>query len=241
MNIGTYTLINYNSLHYTWILENWWFPFLHVIPKAVVSKLLANKSTLQKLWLQITKIHQCLTGRTYIFFFLCLRDKNISWLISYTNLKLWSESQYLKEFGPLIFVRFCSCDNLVLFLLQKTIYWFVEYTMGISHYIYWTLVSKTLRIWSVWRRSTYRRHHNAWDVPTFLTSNTTMVYVGDAVIYTSTARQILIPCSMRQVFVSDYNMVCSALFLQRALYTVHCTNIMHSRKPSFVITPAVFS
>ena len=38
-----------------------------------------------------------------------------------------------------------------------------------------------------------------------------------------------------------YNMVCSALCLQRALYTVHCTNIMHSRKPSFVITPAVFS
>ena len=34
-----------------------------------------------------------------------------------------------------------------------------------------------------------------------------------------------------------YNMVCSALFLQRALYTVHCTNIMHSTKPSFVITP----
>ena len=29
-----------------------------------------------------------------------------------------------------------------------------------------------------------------------------------------------------------YNMVCSALFLQRAFY-----NIMHSRKPSFVITP----
>ena len=41
--------------------------------------------------------------------------------------------------------------------------------------------------------------------------------------------------------VLNYNMVCSALFLQRALYTVHCTNIMHSRKPSFVITPAVFS
>ena len=40
---------------------------------------------------------------------------------------------------------------------------------------------------------------------------------------------------------SIYNMVCSALFLQRALYTVHCTNIMHSRTPSFVITPAVFS
>ena len=39
--------------------------------------------------------------------------------------------------------------------------------------------------------------------------------------------------------VQYYNMVCSALFLQRALYTVHCTNIMHSRKPSFVITPPV--
>ena len=38
-----------------------------------------------------------------------------------------------------------------------------------------------------------------------------------------------------------YNMVCTALFLQRALYTVHCTNIMHSTTPSFVITPAVFS
>ena len=36
-------------------------------------------------------------------------------------------------------------------------------------------------------------------------------------------------------------MVCSALFLQHALYTVHCTNIMHSRKLSFVITPAVFN
>ena len=41
--------------------------------------------------------------------------------------------------------------------------------------------------------------------------------------------------------IAHYNMVCSALFLQRALYTVHCTNIMHYRKPSFVITPAVFS
>ena len=39
----------------------------------------------------------------------------------------------------------------------------------------------------------------------------------------------------------DYNMVCSALFLQCALYTVHCTHIMHSRKPSFVITTTVFS
>ena len=38
-----------------------------------------------------------------------------------------------------------------------------------------------------------------------------------------------------------YNMGFSALFLQRALYTVHCTNIMHPRKPSFVITPAVVS
>ena len=45
----------------------------------------------------------------------------------------------------------------------------------------------------------------------------------------------------RLSFIVFYNMVCSALFLQRALYTVHCTNIMHSRKPSFVITPAVFS
>ena len=34
-----------------------------------------------------------------------------------------------------------------------------------------------------------------------------------------------------------YNMVCSELFFQRALYTVHCTNIMHSRKPSLMITP----
>ena len=34
-----------------------------------------------------------------------------------------------------------------------------------------------------------------------------------------------------------YNMACSALFFQRALYTVQCANIMHSRKPSFVITP----
>ena len=38
-----------------------------------------------------------------------------------------------------------------------------------------------------------------------------------------------------------YNMVGSALFLQRALYTVHCTNTMHSRKLSFAITPAVVS
>ena len=38
-----------------------------------------------------------------------------------------------------------------------------------------------------------------------------------------------------------YNMVGSALFPQRALYTVHCTNTMHSRKPPFAITPAVFS
>ena len=27
-----------------------------------------------------------------------------------------------------------------------------------------------------------------------------------------------------------YNMFCITLFFQRALYTVHCTNIMHSRK-----------
>ena len=46
---------------------------------------------------------------------------------------------------------------------------------------------------------------------------------------------------IRSLLADHYNMVCSALFLQRALYTVHCTNIMHSRKPSFVITPAVFS
>ena len=34
----------------------------------------------------------------------------------------------------------------------------------------------------------------------------------------------------------SYNMVCSALSRQPA-YTVHCTNTMHSRKPSFVINP----
>ena len=39
------------------------------------------------------------------------------------------------------------------------------------------------------------------------------------------------------VIIVYYNMVFRALFLQRALYTVHCRNIMHSRKPSFVITP----
>ena len=51
------------------------------------------------------------------------------------------------------------------------------------------------------------------------------------------------PISLKALdrFTPFYNMVCSVLFLQRALYTVHCTNIMHSRKPSFVITPAVFS
>ena len=32
-----------------------------------------------------------------------------------------------------------------------------------------------------------------------------------------------------------------ALFPPRALYTVNCTNKMHSRKPSFVMTPAGFS
>ena len=36
-----------------------------------------------------------------------------------------------------------------------------------------------------------------------------------------------------------YNMVGSALFLQRALYRVHCTNTMHFRRPSFAITPTV--
>ena len=36
-------------------------------------------------------------------------------------------------------------------------------------------------------------------------------------------------------------MVCRAFFLQRALCTVYCANIMHSRKPSLVISPAVFS
>ena len=41
----------------------------------------------------------------------------------------------------------------------------------------------------------------------------------------------------RSFFNLNYNMVCSALFLQRALYTVHSTNNTHSRKPSFVITP----
>ena len=39
-------------------------------------------------------------------------------------------------------------------------------------------------------------------------------------------------------YVLFHNMVGSALFFQRALYTVHCANIMHSRKPSFVVTPA---
>ena len=48
-------------------------------------------------------------------------------------------------------------------------------------------------------------------------------------------------CWKPDIIVVDYNMVGSALFLQRALYTVHCTNTMHSRKPSFAITPAVFS
>ena len=43
------------------------------------------------------------------------------------------------------------------------------------------------------------------------------------------------------ILVLLYNMVGSALFLLRALYTVHCTNTMHSRKPSFATTPAVFS
>ena len=44
-------------------------------------------------------------------------------------------------------------------------------------------------------------------------------------------------CTTPKCFNLHYNMVCSALLLQRALYTVHCTNIMHSRMPSFVITP----
>ena len=34
-----------------------------------------------------------------------------------------------------------------------------------------------------------------------------------------------------------YNKVCSALSPQRVLYKVHCTIIMHFRKPSFAITP----
>ena len=34
-------------------------------------------------------------------------------------------------------------------------------------------------------------------------------------------------------------MVCSVLFQQRALYTVHYANTMQSRNPSFVITPSV--
>ena len=38
---------------------------------------------------------------------------------------------------------------------------------------------------------------------------------------------------------SSHNMVCSALFLRRALYTVHWANIMQSRNPSFMITHAV--
>ena len=37
-----------------------------------------------------------------------------------------------------------------------------------------------------------------------------------------------------------YNMVCSALFLQLAFYTVHWANVIHVRKPSFVIIPAIF-
>ena len=36
-----------------------------------------------------------------------------------------------------------------------------------------------------------------------------------------------------------YKMAFGALFRQRALYTVHCINIMHSRKPPFVITLAM--
>ena len=50
--------------------------------------------------------------------------------------------------------------------------------------------------------------------------------------------------SKRKMFLFDdvimYTMVSSALFLQRALHTMRGTNIMHSRKPSFVITPAFF-
>ena len=38
-----------------------------------------------------------------------------------------------------------------------------------------------------------------------------------------------------------YTMVCSALCLQRASCTVHCTIMMNSREPSCVITHAVFS
>ena len=41
--------------------------------------------------------------------------------------------------------------------------------------------------------------------------------------------------------VTPCNIVCSALFLQRALYTVHCTIIMNSKEPPFVFTHAIFS
>ena len=53
--------------------------------------------------------------------------------------------------------------------------------------------------------------------------------------------QIFIAFGLSTKVNTHYNMVGSALFLQRALYTVHCTNTMHSRKPSFAITPAVYS
>ena len=43
------------------------------------------------------------------------------------------------------------------------------------------------------------------------------------------------------VIIGFYNMFCNTLFLQRAFYTVHCVNITHSTKPSFVITHAAFS
>ena len=48
---------------------------------------------------------------------------------------------------------------------------------------------------------------------------------------------ILMRYKMVLIIKHCYNMACSALFLQRAQYTVQCANIMHSRTPSFVITP----
>ena len=41
--------------------------------------------------------------------------------------------------------------------------------------------------------------------------------------------------------IKNYNMICSALFLQPALYILHSTYIMQFRKLSFVNTPAVLS
>ena len=88
------------------------------------------------------------------------------------------------------------------------------------------------------------RPSRAVDEVTWHMENGVNMWTVGIVSYQSAIPVIKVQCSYKYTKMHlqrssnlTYNMVGSALFRQRALYTVHCTNTMHSRKPSFAITP----